>query len=48
MPLILHPDARARIEMLVEPNLAMNPPHQQTPAAAEDVPLENDTDQRAA
>ena len=48
MPLILHPDARARIEMLVEPNLAMEPPHQQTPAAAESVPLENDTDQRAA
>lgn len=48
MPLILHPDARARIEMLVEPNLAMAPPHQQAPAAAEDVPLENDTEQRAA
>jgi hypothetical protein len=48
MPLILHPDARARIEMLVEPNLSMEPPHQQASAAAESVSLENETDQRAA
>ena len=46
MPLILHPDARARIEMLVESDNASEPPVKQTPPAAHSVVLEGDADKR--
>ena len=47
MRLILHPDARARIEMLVESDDASEPPVKLPPPASHTPVLESDADKLA-